>query len=239
MPFKRWPGMVCLLMVLVAVLFVSVAGKPADLPGWRAIVIDERHSVLRERPNLKGPVRQRLRSGRIVGVLGTVTDREGNRFSQIAISRNIRGWMLASAIVRPGNRRDAARLLALIESTSDDHTRIRLAGICAEHFRASAEAPRALMIIAEAATRVAQRLTRDARRRAGLRESDSPVSITERRAIFLNFNGLDRYNRLGVLFDYDAGEDRLVYDGAALHTLRRRYPRYEPLTLPATPKPTN
>ncbi len=41
----------------------------------------------------------------------------------------------------------------------------------------------------------------------------------------LSFNGLDRYNRAGVTFDYDEARDLIVYDGAAYRELLRRYPR--------------
>ena len=38
----------------------------------------------------------------------------------------------------------------------------------------------------------------------------------------LNFVGLDRYNKLGVMFNYD--NDRLVYDGAAYREILQKYP---------------
>jgi hypothetical protein len=46
-----------------------------------------------------------------------------------------------------------------------------------------------------------------------------------KRDFLLNYAGLDRYNRIGVTFDYDATSDRIVYDGAAYGELLRRYPR--------------
>ena len=37
----------------------------------------------------------------------------------------------------------------------------------------------------------------------------------------LNYVGLDRYNKLGVKFNYDS--DRFVYDGAAYREILRKY----------------
>jgi hypothetical protein len=41
----------------------------------------------------------------------------------------------------------------------------------------------------------------------------------------LNYAGLDRYNRIGITFDYDTAAERIVYDGAAYRELLRKYPR--------------
>jgi len=42
---------------------------------------------------------------------------------------------------------------------------------------------------------------------------------------FLNYNGLDRYRRLGVVFDFDAASKSYRYDGAAFREILRRHPR--------------
>jgi hypothetical protein len=81
-----------------------------------------------------------------------------------------------------------------------------------------------LLILGRAAEGVADRLTREAKRRIGDEES---VGRLERPLYFLNYAGLDRYNRIGVTFDYDETEDRMIYDGKAYRELLRRYPRSE------------
>ncbi|MDX2031714.1 MAG: hypothetical protein SF339_13650 [Blastocatellia bacterium] len=184
------------------------------LPGARALVVDERLSALRERPDLRAALAQRLRPGRVIGVLGAARDRSGTRFLRVAVTRNTRGWICAEAVVRPGQREDARRLLQLIDETTDDYQRIRLARLLVDEFRAAPQAPQALRLLAAAAERVAERLSRDARRRLGDEAG---------RDRWLNFPGLDRYNRLGVTFEYDAAGDRLVYDGAAWRELKRRF----------------
>jgi hypothetical protein len=78
-----------------------------------------------------------------------------------------------------------------------------------------------LLILGKAVEAVADRLTREAKRRIGDEES---IGGLKRRFYFLNYAGLDRYNRLGVTFDYDEAEDRMIYDGKAYRELLRRYP---------------
>jgi hypothetical protein len=80
------------------------------------------------------------------------------------------------------------------------------------------------VILGEAAENAAERLTRDAKRRVG---DDEPSAGLGKRDYLLNYVGLDRYNRIGVTFDYDEAADRMVYDGAAYRELLKRYPRSE------------
>ncbi|MBO0720668.1 MAG: hypothetical protein J2P41_07595 [Blastocatellia bacterium] len=210
-----------LLVILVPFCIQGGAGRAVSVPGKRAIVFDERISALRERPDLKAPLRQRLRRGRVVGVLGPVKTDAGARFLKVAVSRNTQGWVLAEAVARSGVLADGQRLMGLLEETKDDFTKMKLARLCVDEYPKTKYAPRALLILGEAAENAAARLTRDAQRRIGA------GGESKRRFYFLNYQGLDRYNRMGVTFDYDEGEDRLIYDGKAYRELLRRYPRSE------------
>ncbi|MFN0087185.1 MAG: hypothetical protein ACKVX9_17490 [Blastocatellia bacterium] len=209
-------------IVLLTVVFMSTAvarGKRrVSLPGRRALVIDERLSALRERPDARAGLEQRLRSGRVIGVLGWARDRAGARFLRVAVTRNTRGWIRAEAVARPGQPEDARRLMALIGESADDFNRARLARLFADEFRAAPLAPKALLILGEAGEKAAERLTREARRRLGEEAG---------RDYLLNYAGLDRYNRIGMTFEYDEAADRIVYDGAAYRELARRFPRSE------------
>jgi hypothetical protein len=218
--FTAWAA-----LVLRAAAAQPRAGTRPNLyvPGRRAVVIDERLSALRTRPDLKAPLVQRLRRCRRVGILSAAPPPEGGlRFQYVAVTRNVRGWVLAEALVRPGRLADAERLMGLINETTDDFVRARLARLCADEFRSTAAARRALLALGEAAERAAERLSRDARRRVG---NQGPGARADKRDYWLNDLGLDRYNRLGVTFDYDEAGDRLSYDGGAYRELLRRYPR--------------
>ena len=45
------------------------------------------------------------------------------------------------------------------------------------------------------------------------------------REYMLNYVGLDRYNKLGITFDYDEASKRLVYDGGAYREIMKKYAR--------------
>lgn len=213
-------------MVFAAMTATAQAGRNVFVPGRRAVVFDERLSALRARPDVKAPLKQRMRRGRRVGVIGANTARDGAKFFRVAVSRNIRGWVLADAVIRPGVAADAERLMRLIEKTEDEFTKARLARLCSDEFRSTNFAPNALMILGAAAEGAAERLSREANRRVGENDSDAePNAGLTKGDFLLNYAGLDRYNRIGVTFDYDAASDRIVYDGAAYRELLRRYPR--------------
>ncbi len=206
---------------LIAVSFTAEAQtrRKTMTPGQRAIVIDERLSALRTQPDVKARLEQRLRRGRVVGILSARKSKDGQQFLRVSVSRNTRGWVLAEAVVKTGNSTDAERLLKLTEDTDDDFVKARLAKLCADEFRSTATAPRCLLKLGEAAELAADRLTRDAKRRVG---NEEPSAGLGKRDYFLNFVGLDRYNRIGVMFNYDAAADRIVYDSEAYREVARR-----------------
>ncbi|MFM8395735.1 MAG: hypothetical protein ACKOB4_17605 [Acidobacteriota bacterium] len=207
-----WVGVVCLLTLAVQAITggwverVSARSGP-PLPGFRAVVVDERYSPLRERPDLQSGLVQRLRRGRVVGLLGSVRNRRGERFHRIAISRKRTGWIHELALVRRGNRADGARLLTLIEQASDDYARVGLARIGQREFRGTTIGVAATQELQVTGERIARRLTTEIRRRLG------DVSSADRRALFLSHAGLDRYSRLGMVFDYDPVGDQLIISG--------------------------
>jgi hypothetical protein len=212
--------------MVAAVTTTAQSERKALMPGQRAVIFDERLSALRAQPDVKAPLKQRMRRGRRVGILGVAAAKDGAKFFRVAVSRNARGWVLADAVIRPGNPADAERLMRLIEGTSDEFMKARLARLCADEFRTTNFAPKALIILGQAAEGEAEKLSRDAKRRVGddYSETGSNAGLT-RRDFMLNYTGLDRYNRIGVTFDYEAVSDRIVYDGAAYRELLRRYPR--------------
>ncbi|HWQ35591.1 MAG TPA: hypothetical protein VNQ79_22280 [Blastocatellia bacterium] len=227
------PVIRCSLLIpaLLAALCVSSANaqnaarRAQNLPGQRAVVIDERLSALRQQPDVKAPLLQRLRRGRVIGISRIGGAKDGPVYCLVAVTRRTRGWILAEAVVRSGRAEDAARLLRMIEESADDFTRARLARICADEFRNTAVAPRALLLLGEAAEAASARLTREARKRARDAGEAATVSQASRRDYLLNHTGLDRWNRAGITFDYEAQADRLAYDGAAYRELLRKYPR--------------
>jgi len=219
-------------VVIVTAIFTSASAQTYPLkkrkqviPGQRAIVYDERLSALRTQPDVKAPLISRLRRDREVGIIGTPRIVGGGpMFYPVAISRNVRGWIIAEALSRPQQGRDAARLMSLIEETKDEFGRVRLARLYALQYRGKDLAPRALLLLGQTAEQVAAKLSREAHKRVG--EPDEMLDKQlNRRAYMLNYVGLDRYNKIGVTFDYDEASERLIYDGGAYREILKNYPR--------------
>ncbi len=229
MPPKR---LIVALVCSVNLLFVSafaqtftVKKRKKNIPGQLAIVYDERLSALRTQPDIKAPLIARLHREREVGIIGAPRGLKGGpQFYPVAISRNQRGWVIAEALARPQKKQDAERLMSLIDDTKDPFTRARLARLYADEFRGSTAAAAALLKLGEAAEKASLKLSRDAKKRTGEPDEEIEEHLSSRDYL-LNFVGLDRYNKIGVTFDYDEARQQLIYDGSAYRELLRNYPR--------------
>ena len=189
--------------------------------GAAAVVVDERLSALRDAPRPTASLVQRLGRGRFVSVTGERAS-GGVTYLRVLVTSRTGGWLQADAVVRPSRAGDDARLLRLVRG-SVEFDRLARARIMLEAFPRSALRPAALLVFGDAAAESAERLTREARRRldpAEMRAGGAPAA-----SYFLNYNGLDRYRRLGVVFDFDPASKSYRYDGAAFREILRRYPR--------------
>ena len=190
--------------------------------GRVAIVVDERLSALRRTPDLSGILLRRMGRGALVAIRGEKRSRDGVVFYRVSVTSRTSGWIQRDAVVSPSRSGDDARLLRLIKG-SEDFDRIARARIFLDSFRASEFRPEVLVIYAEAAEDIAGRLSRDASHR--LDEKEMNAGGAPLFSYFLNFNGLDRYNRQGITFRFDVREKRFRYDGEAWQELVHRYPR--------------
>jgi len=212
------------LAVALAFFVPSHAKKKKRPPagGGVAIVVDERLSALRDAPELSANLLQRLGRGRFVAVTGERGSREGLRFYRVAVTSRTSGWVQSDAFVRPSRAGEDGRLLRLIRG-SEEFDRIARARIFLDAFPRSARRPAVLLLYGDAAEEAAGRLTREAQRRLDAREMEAggaPVA-----SYFLNYSGLDRYNRNGVKFVFDPSKRQLHYDGAAWREILQRYPQ--------------
>ncbi|HJQ35479.1 MAG TPA: hypothetical protein VJ866_25225 [Pyrinomonadaceae bacterium] len=214
-------------VILLALTFLlsapSYAQKRRRPPagGRVAVVVDERLSALRDAPELSANLLQRLGRGRFVSVTGEREGRGGVTFLRVAVTSRTSGWVQAEALVRPTRAGDDARLLRLIQG-SEDFDRLSRARIFLETFPRSALRPAALLILGDAAEEAATKLSREAQRRLDAREMEAGGAPLA--SYFLNYNGLDRYRRQGVVFNFDAAAKQFRYDGAAFREILRRHP---------------
>lgn len=157
-----------------------------------------------------------------MAIRGEKRSRDGVVFYRVNITSRTNGWIQREAVAAPARSGDDARLLRLIKSSAD-FDRIARARIFLDNFTFSELRPEVLLIYCQAAEDVASHLSRDALRR--LEETEMEAGGAPLFSYFLNFNELDRYNRQGITFVFDAREKRFRYDGEGWQELVHRYPR--------------
>jgi hypothetical protein len=211
-----------LCIALLCLPALALAKRRAPAGGRIAIVVDERLSALRKTPALNGALLRRLGRGSLVAVRGDKRGRDGVVFYRVNVTSRTNGWVQRDALVSPTRAGDDGRLLRLING-STDFDRIARARIFLDNFSASPLRPEVLVIYALAAEEVAAHLSRDAGRR--LVEAEMAAGGAPVFSYFLNFNGLDRYNRQGITFVFDSRSRKFHYDGEAWEELVHRYPR--------------
>jgi len=190
--------------------------------GSVAVVVDERLAALRDAPELSANLLQRLGRGRFVAVTGERGSRDSVKFYRVAVTSRTGGWVQTDALVRPSRAGDDARLLRLIRG-SEEFDRIARARIFLDAFPRSGLRPAVLLLFGDAAEEAAAKLTRESQRRLDAREMEAGGAPAA--SYFLNYSGLDRYNRNGVKFVFDPAKRELHYDGSAWREILRRHPR--------------
>jgi len=212
----------CLLLFLILIPAGIFARRRPPAGGRVAIIVDERLSALRATPELSGPLLRRMGRGSYVAIKGEKRSRDGVIFYRVNVTSRTAGWIQREAVVSPSRAGDDDRLLRLIKA-SEDYDRVVRARIFLDNFSSSELRPEVLLIYSQTAEEIAGRLSREAMRRLDAKEMSAggaPVF-----SYFLNYNGLDRYNRQGVTFIFDAREKALRYDGEGWQELIHRYPR--------------
>jgi hypothetical protein len=213
-------------LLIVCSLSVKICVGKTPSGGRLAVVVDERLAALRSTPDLRGRLVRRLGRGRLVAIRSSRTNSEGVVFLLVNVTSRTHGWIQREAIVSASRAGDDQRLLDLIKA-SDGFDRIARLRIFLDTFTRSPQRPVVLLLLSEAAEEQAAKLSRDASQRLKELSHDSNTSNRARApefTYFLNYSGLDRYNRQRIFFTFDRNTKRFHYDGAALRELVRRYP---------------
>ena len=100
------------------------------------------------------------------------------------------------------------------------------------YFPRSALRPKVLLIYGDAAEVAATKLSREAERRFERREL--PAGGAPEFSYYLNYSGLDRYNRQGVTFTFDRATKQFHYEGWAWREIVRKYPNSPEVTAART-----
>ena len=204
----------------------SVQSQPRRAPsgGPVAVVVDERLSALRLTPDLSGKLLQRIGRGRLLALQAQRRSVDGIIFYRVKVTRRTQGWIQKEAVVSRVIAADDQVLLRLIRA-SEDFDRLARARIFLNIFLNSPLRSEVLLLFGETAERAAAKLSMDAARRLPEGAREAPEF-----SYFLNYNGLDRYNRQGVRFVFDRATKQFHYDGAAWREIVRRYPSSAPST---------
>jgi hypothetical protein len=201
---------------------VSAAQRKRVPPGGNlAVVADERLAALRTAPSLSARLLRRLGRGRIVSIRSSSRSRDGLLFFHVAVTRRTFGWVQSEALVAAGRQGDDRRLAHLINGT-DEFDRVARARIFLETFPRSPLRPKVLLLLGDSAEEAARKLSRESGRRFERR--DTPIDGAPEFSYFMNYSGLDRYNRQGVTFTFDPATKQFHYEGAAWREILQRYP---------------
>src|SRR5688572_25637964 len=212
-------------LALVFVCFVAAEaqrrpGAKAREVGSSAVVIDEALSVLRARPSLFAEPIQRMRRGRKVQILG-VSGADGVRFYKVAAPPGKLGWVQTEAVFARNRTADEERFAKLVQA-ADGFDQVELADAFLDMYPSSQFRAPILLLYGDLLEDAAARLSRDATSR--LKRREMAASGAPLHSFYLNFNLLDRYRKLGVVFLFNPSTRSFHYDGATWSEIVEKFP---------------
>lgn len=201
----------------------AVKPKPpaAKVPeiGQTAVVIDETLSVLRKNPSLFSESVHRMSRGRKVQILG-VTEADGVKFYKVTVPPKNFGWVQADAVFGKFRSGDEERLSKLIQATNG-FDQIEIAQHFFELYPNSKLRPALLLLFGDLLEEAAAKLSKDAASRLNRREMAATAAPMH--SYYLNFNFLDRYRKLGIVYLFNPSTRQFHYDGAAWKEIAARF----------------
>ena len=193
--------------------------KPREI-GSTAVVMDETLSVLRLQPSLFATPVQRMRRGRVIKILG-VKESDGVKFYRVSAPPAGAGWVQADSVFGKFREADDARLAMLVRSMSG-FDQIEAAVEFFNLYPNSQFRPAMLLLFGDLLEETAAKLSRDANSRLNRREM--AASAAPEHSYFLNYVGLDRYRKLGVVFFFNPRTRQYHYNGAGWLELTKKFP---------------
>ena len=192
--------------------------KPREI-GSTAIVMDETLSVLRLRPSLFAEPVQRMRRGRLIRILG-VTEADGVKFYKVSAPPSAAGWVQADSVFGKFREGDDARLALLVRSMSG-FDQIEAAVEFFTLYPNSQFRPALLLLYGDLLEEAAVKLSKDANSRLDRREMAASAAPVH--SYFLNYVGLDRYRKLGIVFLFNPVTRQYHYDGSGWIELTKKF----------------
>lgn len=199
------------------VLNIPVDDNEESVPGT---VIDERLAVLRAEPGLLAIPLQRMQHGRALLIHNT-REVSGIVYYEVSLDKDKRGWVQSEAIVTTIKNGDDERLVKLIQA-SEGFEQIERATIFIETFFRSPLRPAILLYTGDLIEETSEKLTLDANRK--LVKDEMAVTGAPEHSFFLNYNGLDRYRKLGIVFLFNTSTKYFHYDGGYWKEVIKDFP---------------
>jgi hypothetical protein len=193
--------------------------KSAEI-GKTAMVIDETLSVLRKSPSLFAEPVQRMSRGRRVTIQGVV-ESDGIRFYKVTVPPANFGWVQADAVFGAFRPADEQRLAALAQA-ADGFDQIEIAHHFFEMFPDSKLRPALLLLYGDVLESAAATISKNAASR--LSRKEMAASGAPLHTYYLNFNYLDRYRKIGIIFLFNPETKLYHYDGAAWKEIVAKFP---------------
>ena len=187
--------------------------------GSTAVIMDETLSVLRLRPSLFAEPVQRMRRGRVIKILG-VTESDGVKFYRVSALPSAAGWVQADSVFGKFREGDDARLAMLVRSMSG-FDQIEAAVEFFTLYPNSQFRPPLLLLFGDLLEEAAAKLSKDANSRLDRREM--AASAAPLHSYYLNYVGLDRYRKLGVVFMFNPATRQFHYNGASWAELTKKF----------------
>lgn len=188
--------------------------------GQSAVVVDENLSVLRKSPSLFAESVHRMSRGRKVHIQA-VQEADGVKFYKVTVPPTNFGWVQADAVAGKFKNGDEERLASLVQSY-EGFERIETASYFFEIFPDSKLKPALLLLFGDTLEELGAQLSKQAGTRITRKEmaaSGAPIH-----SFFLNFNMLDRYRKLGIIFLFNPTTRLYHYEGASWKEIITKFP---------------
>lgn len=188
--------------------------------GKTVIVVDDTLSVLRSSPSLFGEPIQRMRRGRKIQILGAA-EADGVKFYKVTAPPKNHGWVQTDAVFGRFRTGDEERLARLVQAL-DGFDQVEAAVEFFRLYPKSKYKPSILLLFGDVIEEAAVQMSRQ----AGSRLSRKEMAATQApmHSYYLNFNMLDRYRKLGVVFLFNSSTRQFHYSGASWKEIVAKFP---------------
>jgi len=187
--------------------------------GQTAVVIDETLAVLRKNPSLFSESVHRMSRGRKVQIQG-VTEADGVKFYKVTVPPKNFGWVQSDAVFGKFRPNDEERFARLVQA-ADGFEQLEIATEFFSLYPASKFRPSILLLFGDLLEEAAAKLSKDATSR--LSRKEMAASAAPLHSYYLNFNMLDRYRKLGVIFLFNSATRQFHYDGWSWKEIMSKY----------------